>query len=51
VNDGVVRAFIPDPAPKNNASFPEGISVDKSGTIWGASIGDRQVTKFTPLTR
>jgi sugar lactone lactonase YvrE len=49
VNDGVVRAFIPDPAPKGNASFPEGITVDKSGTIWGASIGDRQVTKFTPL--
>jgi sugar lactone lactonase YvrE len=49
VNDGIVRAFIPDPAPKSNASFPEGISVDKNGTIWGASIGDRQVTRFTPL--
>jgi sugar lactone lactonase YvrE len=47
VSDGVVKQFIPDPAPKNNASFPEGITVDPSGVIWGASIGDRQVTKFT----
>lgn len=47
VNDGVVKAFIPDPSPKNPASFPEGITVDSSGVIWGASIGDRQVTKFT----
>ena len=46
VKDGVVTAFIPDPAPKNNASFPEGITVDKSGVIWGASIGDRNVLKF-----
>ena len=28
------------------AWLPEGISVDKSGTIWGASIGDRKVLKF-----
>ena len=39
-----------DPAGKlmrsNAASFPEGISVDKAGTIWGASIGDRNVMKF-----
>jgi sugar lactone lactonase YvrE len=46
VNNGVVTAFIPDPAPKNNASFPEGISVDRAGVIWGASIGDRNVLKF-----
>ena len=46
VKDGVVTAFIPDPAPKNAASFPEGITVDKSGVIWGASIGDRNVLKF-----
>ncbi len=46
VKDGVVTAFIPDPAPKNAASFPEGISVDTSGVIWGASIGDRNVMKF-----
>ena len=46
VIDGVVTAFIPDPAPKNNASFPEGITVDKAGVIWGASIGDRNVLKF-----
>jgi sugar lactone lactonase YvrE len=46
VNDGVVTAFIPDPRPNGGASFPEGISVDKTGTIWGASIGDRKVLKF-----
>ena len=46
VNDGVVTAFIPDPRPNGAASFPEGISVDKTGTIWGASIGDRKVLKF-----
>jgi streptogramin lyase len=46
VKDGVVTTFIPDPAPKGVASFPEGISLDKAGTIWGASIGDRNVLKF-----
>ncbi|HWY61503.1 MAG TPA: peptidyl-alpha-hydroxyglycine alpha-amidating lyase family protein [Rhizomicrobium sp.] len=46
VKDGVVTAFIPDPAPKNGASFPEGITVGKDGVIWGASIGDRNVLKF-----
>jgi sugar lactone lactonase YvrE len=47
VNDGVVKQFIPDPRPNGGASFPEGIYVDPAGVIWGASIGDRQVTKFT----
>jgi hypothetical protein len=46
VNDGVVTSFIPDPKPNGGASFPEGITVDTSGTIWGASIGDRKVMKF-----
>jgi sugar lactone lactonase YvrE len=46
VNDGKVTAFIPDPSPKGNASFPEGISLGKNGVIWGASIGDRNVMKF-----
>jgi sugar lactone lactonase YvrE len=46
VKDGVVTAFIPDPAPKGNASFPEGISLGRDGVIWGASIGDRNVMKF-----
>ena len=27
---------------------PEGITVDRSGVIWGASIGDRNVLKFVP---
>ena len=46
VKDGKVTAFIPDPAPKAGASFPEGITVGKDGVIWGASIGDRNVMKF-----
>ncbi|MBC7982277.1 MAG: hypothetical protein H7Y02_00325, partial [Candidatus Obscuribacterales bacterium] len=46
VNDGIVTEFIPDPAPKGGASFPEGITVDRNGVIWGASIGDRNVLKF-----
>ena len=48
VLDGVVTDFIPDPAPHDATSFPEGISVDGSGTIWGASVGDRDVRKFVP---
>jgi hypothetical protein len=34
VTDGVVTAFIPDPAPKRGASFPEGISLGSDGVIW-----------------
>ena len=48
VLDGVVTGFIPDPAPHDGTSFPEGISVGRSGTIWGASVGDRDVRKFVP---
>lgn len=46
VHDGIVREFIPDPAPHDSTSFPEGISVDQFGVIWGASVGDRKVTKY-----
>ena len=46
VHDGIVSEFIPDPAPHDATSFPEGISVDKNGVIWGASVGDRKVSKF-----
>jgi streptogramin lyase len=46
VNDGVVRAFIPDPNPSGGTSFPEGISVAEDGTIWGASVGNRTTWKW-----
>lgn len=46
VHDGIVTDFIPDPAPHDGTSFPEGISVDDNGVIWGASVGDRKVTKY-----
>ena len=44
--DGIVTDFIPDPNPHDGTSFPEGISVDDDGVIWGASVGDRKVTKY-----
>jgi sugar lactone lactonase YvrE len=44
--DGLVTDFIPDPSPSGGTSFPEGISVDDNGVIWGASVGDREVIKF-----
>lgn len=46
VKDGKVTTFIPDPTPNGNASFPEGITIGRDGTIWGASIGDRNVLQF-----
>ena len=46
--DGMVTDFIPDPNPNGATSFPEGISVDDNGVIWGASVGDRKITKFVP---
>jgi hypothetical protein len=45
-DDGVVRAFIPDPNPSGGTSFPEGISVAEEGTIWGASVGNRTAPKW-----
>ena len=51
VNDGVVTTFVPDPAPKSPASVPDGITVGKSGVMWSASIGDRQVMTFVRITR
>lgn len=46
VVDGIIAEFIPDPDPSGSTSFPEGISVDDNGVIWGASVGNRKVTKF-----
>ena len=46
VSDGIVTAFIPDPAAHGSTSFPEGITVDRNGVIWGASVGDRKATKY-----
>jgi len=44
--DGIITDFIPDLNPHDGTSFPEGISVDDNGVIWGASVGDRKVTKY-----
>ena len=44
--DGMITDFIPDPSPSGGTSFPEGIAVDDNGVVWGASVGDRVVTKY-----
>ena len=44
--DGTITDFIPDPSPSGGTSFPEGIAVDDNGIIWGASVGDQNVTKY-----
>jgi hypothetical protein len=44
--DGKVTGFIPDPKPSGGTSNPEGIFVDPRGTIYGASVGGRTVTKY-----
>ena len=44
--NGDIIDFIPDPNPHDGTSFPEGIAVDDNGVIWGASVGDRKVTKY-----
>jgi hypothetical protein len=44
--DGTITDFIPDPSPTGATSFPEGIAVDDNGIIWGASVGDQNVTKY-----
>lgn len=45
--DGVVTAFIPDPAEKaTTTSAAEGVAVDKSGNIFGAEAGSRRLVKY-----
>ena len=40
LKDGKVTAFIPDPEPRGPISkAPEGIAVDRNGTVYGASNG------------
>ena len=47
--NGDIIDFIPDPNPHDGTSFPEGIAVDDNGVIWGASVGDRKVTKYVRI--
>ena len=48
VKDGKVLAFIPDPgpAPNNNTSTAEGMTVDAAGNVYGAEVGQRAVKKY-----
>lgn len=51
VEDGFVRAFIPDPEPdqdNSGTSGAEGIAVDRDGNLYGAEVGPRQVVRHTP---
>jgi DNA-binding beta-propeller fold protein YncE len=47
VADGLVTAFIPDPAVNpNNTSAAEGVAADSSGAIYGAQVGPKGVNKY-----
>jgi sugar lactone lactonase YvrE len=47
VSDGVVTAFIPDPAETAaSTSAAEGVAVDAAGNIYGAEVGPRALKKY-----
>jgi sugar lactone lactonase YvrE len=47
VSDGVVTAFIPDPAETApSTSAAEGVAVDAAGNIFGAEVGPRALKKY-----
>jgi sugar lactone lactonase YvrE len=47
VSDGVVRAFIPDPAEKaKTTSAAEGVAADAMGNIYGAEVGPKRVMRY-----
>ena len=47
LRDGVVTAFIPDPAQAPpSTSSAEGVAVDAAGNIYGAEVGNRALKKY-----
>jgi sugar lactone lactonase YvrE len=44
--DGLVTAFIPDPAPGGATSGAEGICADGQGNIYAAEVGPKDVKKY-----
>lgn len=47
VSDGMVTAFIPDPAENPpSTSAAEGVAVDAAGNIYGAEVGPRALKKY-----
>ena len=46
VNDGKVTAYIPDPAPTGGSSSSEGVAVDRTGAVYGAEVGPRDMKKY-----
>ncbi len=44
--DGLVTAFIPDPAPGGATSGAEGICADAQGNIYAAEVGPKDVKKY-----
>jgi len=47
IADGVVRAFIPDPAQSPpSTSSAEGVAVDAAGNVYGAEVGQQALKKY-----
>jgi streptogramin lyase len=47
IKDGVVAAFIPDPAEvASGTSAAEGVAVDSNGVIYGAEVGPKDLKKY-----
>jgi DNA-binding beta-propeller fold protein YncE len=47
VSDGVVRAFIPDPAEKaTGTSAAEGVAADAAGNVYGAEVGPKRLVRY-----
>jgi len=47
VSDGVVTAFIPDPAENPpSTSAAEGVAVDAAGNVYGAEVGPRALKRY-----
>ncbi len=47
IDDGLVTAFIPDPAEKpTTTSAAEGVAADKSGNVFGAEVGSKRLVKY-----
>ena len=47
VKDGKVIAFIPDPQELRGTSAGEGLAVDAKGTVYGAEVGQQQISRHS----
>lgn len=44
--NGVVKYFIPDPAPAGGTSAAEGVAVDAKGNVYGAEVGPKDLKRY-----